>query len=83
MSNSVKTPMSWSDETFDYFRTSDGKVVSVQRDFVREAAEAEWKRSKRRVMLMNWAARCLIAAFTTAGIVVLAFLILLRLRGAL
>ncbi len=69
----------WSDDRFDYFRTSDGKVWCVPRNFEREAAEAEGERSRRRVMLWNWAARCVVVAFVTTDLVVLVVLIVLDL----
>lgn len=75
----LPTEGTWSDDLYDYWRGSDGKVWRVARNFEREAADAERERSRRRVMLWNWAARCVVVAFVTADVVVLVVLIILDL----
>lgn len=45
----------WSDDQFDYFRTSDGYLYCVRRDLEREEAEARFERAMYRIRLMNWA----------------------------
>lgn len=70
----------WRDEMYDYFRTSDGKVVRVRRDFEREAAEAEAERSRKRVMLWNWTVRCVVTSFLTVNVVLLVVLIVLDIK---
>lgn len=43
----------WSDDQFDYFRTSDGILYCSPRNFEREAAEERYERARARVRLMN------------------------------
>jgi hypothetical protein len=68
--------MMWSDEKFDYFKTSDGYLYCVPRNLEREAAEARFERAMCRIRLMNWAFVCLVYAFVTADISVLIVLLI-------
>lgn len=67
--------MMWSDEKFDYFKTSDGYLYCVPRNLEREAAEARHKRNMYWIALENWTWILLAYAFVTADIVVLGLLI--------
>lgn len=61
----------WSDERFDYFRTSDGYLYKVPRNFEREAAEAEFERYWYWELMRRWAMRCLIYSFIAVDVVFL------------
>lgn len=83
---SISSPSStdaacWRDEKYDYFRTSDGKVVRVRRDFEREAAEKKAERLRARVMFWNWAVFWLVRLLFAAGFVTLTVLIVLEIGG--
>ena len=71
----------WSDDRFDYFLTSDGKVARVRRDVVRERAEAEAAEMRRRVMGWNRAVRIGVTLFVTSASLWLVVLILMALVG--
>jgi hypothetical protein len=73
MNNTVKT--TWSDEHFDYFRTSDGHLYYYPRNLAREAAEARHKRNMRRINRMNRALLYFAVVFFTMDVVVVVWLI--------
>ena len=68
----------WRDDEFNYFRSSDGRVYYMPRDFEYEAWEVEHGRMLRKIALIKWAAKCLIVAFVTADLIVLAMLLVLN-----
>lgn len=65
----------WSDDQFDYFRTSDGILYCSPRNFEREAAEAECERLKYRTRLKNKILLFIVAALVSVDIAVLMLLL--------
>ena len=67
--------MIWSDEYFDYFKTSDGYIYRALRNLVREAAEARFARNMYWINLMDRALLYFMIAFVSADLVLLGLLI--------
>lgn len=65
----------WSDEQFNYFRTSDGYLYQVPRNLEREAAEARFKQAMYRLNLMERALLYFFCLFVSVDIVFLVLLI--------